>query len=293
MNSYFPITGHTGLTGLLGSPVAHSLSPMMHNTSFQHLGLDYVYLCFDVDENGLEEAVKGLKRCGIRGFNLTMPDKNRMAELADELSPAASIIGAVNTVVNNNGRLIGHNTDGIGFMRSVADAGLDPRGKTVTVMGAGGASTAICAQAALDGVRELRIFARPSSRFHDRTVRLVDTINRTTSCRAALMDQADQTALKHSLEDSYLLVNATSVGMAPNTDASIIRDPSMLHEGLAVGDVIYNPRETLLLKQAAHAGCKTFNGMYMLLYQGAEAFRLWTGQDMPVDLVKELYFRKS
>ncbi len=291
MNSYFSITGHTGLTGLLGSPVGHSLSPMMHNTAFQHLGLDYVYLCFDVDEAGLDEAVRGLRRCGIRGFNLTMPDKNRMAELADELSPAAAIIGAVNTVVNENGRLIGHNTDGVGFMRSVRDAGLDPAGKRMTVMGAGGASTAICAQAALDGVRELHIFARPTSRFHERTVKLVETINRTTECRAVLMDQADQSALKQSLDDSCLLVNATSAGMAPNTDASILSDPSVLHEGLAVGDVIYNPRETLFLKQAKAAGCRTFNGMYMLLYQGAEAFRLWTGQDMPVDVVRELYFQ--
>lgn len=291
MNSYFSITGHTGLTGLLGSPVSHSLSPMMHNTSFQHLGLDYVYLCFDVGEEGLEEAVKGLKLCGIRGFNLTMPDKNMMAELADELSPAAAIIGAVNTVVNDNGKLIGHNTDGVGFMRSVRDAGLDVAGKTMTIMGAGGASTAICAQAALDGVKELNIFARPTSRFHERTVKLVETINSTTSCKATLIDQADQTALKKSIDESYLLVNATSVGMAPNTDASVLSDPSMLHEGLAVGDVIYNPRETLFLKQAKEAGCKTFNGMYMLLYQGAEAFRLWTGQDMPVDLVRDLYFK--
>ncbi len=292
MNSYFSITGRTGLTGLLGSPVSHSLSPMMHNTGFQHLGLDYVYLCFDVGEDSLEEAVKGLKCCGIRGFNLTMPDKNKMAELADELSPAAAIIGAVNTVVNDNGRLIGHNTDGIGFMRSVREEGLDVAGKTMTILGAGGASTAICAQAALDGAAELNIFARPSSRFHERTVHLVETINRTTGCHAVLMDQADQSALKKSIDESCLLVNATSVGMAPNTEASVLQDPSLLHEGLAVGDVIYNPRETLFLKQAKEAGCKTFNGMYMLLYQGAEAFRLWTGQDMPVDVVRDLYFRK-
>lgn len=290
MNSYFSITGHTGLTGLLGSPVAHSLSPMMHNTSFQHLDLDYVYLCFDVGEDGLEEAVKGLKQCGIRGFNLTMPDKNKMAELADELSPAASIIGAVNTVVNDSGRLIGHNTDGVGFMRSVKDAGLNVAEKTMTILGAGGASTAICAQAALDGVKELNIFARPTSRFHERAVKLTETINRTTACKAVLMDQADQTALKKSIDESCLLVNATSVGMAPNTEASVLTDSSLLHEDLSVGDVIYNPRETLFLKQAKEAGCRTFNGMYMLLYQGAEAFRLWTGQEMPVDIVRKLYF---
>lgn len=293
MEQNFSITGCTGLTGLLGSPVAHSLSPLMHNEAFRQLGLDYVYLCFDVKEAKLETAVQGLKACGIRGFNLTMPNKNRMAELADELSPAASIIGAVNTVVNENGRLIGHNTDGTGFMRSVADAGLSIQGASMTIFGAGGASTAICAQAALDGAKNLYIFARPSSRFHQRTLKLVDTINRSTGCRAVLCDQADRAALKGALEESSLLVNATSVGMAPDTGRSILEDVSLLRPELTVADIIYNPRETLFLRQAKEAGCRTFNGMYMLLYQGAEAFRLWTGQEMPVEIIREKYFRQN
>ena len=285
------ITGHTGFTGLLGSPVAHSLSPMMHNEAFRILGLDYVYLCFDVNEQCLEEAVKGLKVCGIRGFNLTMPDKTKMAELADELSPAAKIIGAVNTVVNDNGRLTGHNTDGVGFLRSVRDAGLDITGQSVTILGAGGAATAICAQAALDGAASIRIFARPKSRFHGRTLKLVDTINQSTGCRAELWDQADISALKKSLETSLLLVNATSVGMAPDTENSLISDMSLLPPSLTVSDIIYNPRETRLLLLARESGHKTFNGMYMLLYQGAEAFRLWTGLEMPVNVIREKYFR--
>lgn len=285
------ITGRTGLTGLLGSPVSHSLSPMMHNDAFRHLGLDYVYLCFDVGEKDLKEAVNGLKICGIRGFNLTMPDKNRMAELADSLSPAAALIGAVNTVVNDNGRLIGHNTDGIGFMRSLADYGFSPKGKKVTLLGAGGASTAIAAQAALDGVKELTIFARPQSRFHDRTLRLVEDINRQTDCRCSLEDLADTSTLRATLADSSLLVNGTPVGMAPDTDACLINDTSMFHEDLFVSDIIYNPRETRLLRMAKEAGCRTSNGLFMLLYQGAEAFRLWTGQEMPVDIIKERYFR--
>lgn len=285
------ITGHTGFTGLLGSPVAHSLSPMMHNEAFRILGLDYVYLCFDVNEQCLEEAVKGLKVCGIRGFNLTMPDKTKMAELADELSPAAKIIGAVNTVVNDNGRLTGHNTDGVGFLRSVRDAGLDITGQSVTILGAGGAATAICAQAALDGAASIRIFARPKSRFHGRTLKLVDTINQSTGCRAELWDQADISALKKSLETSLLLVNATSVGMAPDTENSLISDMSLLPPSLTVSDIIYNPRETRLLRLARESGHKTFNGMYMLLYQGAEAFRLWTGLEMPVNVIREKYFR--
>ena len=285
-----PITGHTKLTALLGSPVSHSISPLMHNEAFRKLGLDYVYLCFDVNEHALPEAVAGLRSCGIRGFNLTMPDKNKMVELADELSPAARLIGAVNTVVNEKGRLIGHNTDGIGYMHSVKDAGYDILGKTITIMGAGGAATAICAQAALDGVAKIHIFARRTSRFWDRTQHLADTINASLPCRAELHDNEDKTALRQAVEESAILLNATSVGMAPNTEASIITDRNLFREDLIVSDVIYNPRETKFLKLAREAGCRTFNGMYMLLYQGAEAFRIWTGVDMPVEHIKRMYF---
>lgn len=286
-----PITGHTGFTGLLGTPVKHSISPLMHNESFRQLGLDFVYLCFDVGEEQLETAVAGLKAAGIAGFNLTMPCKNRMAQLCDELSPAASLIGAVNTVVHSDGKLTGHNTDGIGFWRSAEEAGFSVPNKTVTLMGMGGAATAIAVQAALDGVKELNIFARPTSRFWNRAVTLTDSLNQQTSTYVRLFEQQDTTALKHALDTSDLLVNGTSVGMAPHTDATILPDVSLLHPELTVADVIYNPRETLLLRQAKEAGCKTFNGMYMLLYQGAEAFRLWTGQEMPVEHIKQMYFK--
>lgn len=284
------ITGHTRLTALLGSPVAHSISPLMHNEAFRQLGLDYVYLCFDVNEESLTSAVKGLKSCGIRGFNLTMPNKNKIVELLDSLSPAAQLIGAVNTVVNDNNKLIGYNTDGIGYMQAVQDAGHNIIGKNITVMGAGGAATAICAQAALDGVSKIHIFARPTSRFWHRTQKLVDTINSTLPCQAELYDNDDKNSLRHSIEDSALLINATSVGMAPHTDASILTDLSLFREELIVSDVIYNPKETMFLRLARQAGCQTFNGMYMLLYQGAEAFRLWTGQEMPISIIKEKYF---
>ena len=286
-----PITGHTGLTALLGSPVAHSISPMMHNESFRYHNLDYVYLCFDVNEEGLAIAVDGLKKIGIRGFNLTMPNKNKMVELVDHLSPAGELIGAINTVVNDDGILTGHNTDGVGFMRSLEDAGHNVIGKTMTMLGAGGAATAICAQAALDGVKCIHIFARTTSRFWNRTAEFVKKINETTNCQAILHDNEDKEALRQALEESALLVNASSVGMAPNTDASLIEDPSYFHQGLIVYDAIYNPRETKLLRLAREAGCETCNGLYMLLYQGAEAFRIWTGKEMPVDLIKEKYFQ--
>lgn len=285
------ITGHTKLTGLLGSPVAHSISPMMHNEAFNQLGLDYVYLCFDVGTDGLKTAVNGLKQIGIRGFNCTMPDKNLMCELADELSPAASMIGAVNTVVNENGRLIGHNTDGIGYMQAVRDAGHNIIGKTMTLLGAGGAATAISVQAALDGVANINIFSI-RDQFFDRAQKTVDLINSNTNCHAALYDLADDSELRKSIAASDILTNGTSVGMAPNIDNCIITDKNIFHNNLIVSDVIYNPEETKLLSMAKASGCKVFNGLYMLLYQGAEAFKIWTGKDMPVDIIKEKYFKR-
>ncbi|MEE1086055.1 MAG: shikimate dehydrogenase [Schaedlerella sp.] len=285
------ITGHTQLTGLLGSPVAHSISPMMHNYSFKHLGLDYAYLAFDVGTDKLAAAVEGLRTLNVRGFNLTMPDKNLMCSLCDKLSPAAEIIGAVNTVVNDNGILTGHTTDGTGYMMAVKDAGHDIIGKKMTLLGAGGAASSVFAQAALDGVREISVF-NVRDAFFTRAEKMVSDLNERTKCKVSLYDFSDESVLRNEISDSDILVNATSVGMAPNIDACIIKDPSMFHKNLIVSDVIYNPEETKLLKMAKAAGCPTFNGLYMLLYQGAEAFKIWTGQDMPVDLVKEKFFKR-
>ena len=283
------ITGHTGLTGLLGSPVSHSISPAMHNAAFEALGLDYVYLCFDVDTSNLKTAVEGLKALGIQGFNCTFPDKNTMRELADELSPAAEMIGAVNTVLNNGGRLIGHNTDGIGYMMSVKDAGYNIIGKKMTLLGAGGAASAICAQAAIDGVSEIDIYSIKDE-FWDRAVHMVDSINKKTNCKASLYEFNDSTSFKASVASSAILTNGTSVGLAPKQDNCPVTDLSVFRQELIVSDVIYNPKETKLLRLAREAGCNTFNGMYMLLYQGAEAFKIWTGMDMPVSEIKEKFF---
>ncbi len=292
MGCIHEITGHTKLTGLLGSPVAHSISPLMHNESFKMLGLDYVYLCFDVPEDNLETVFNGLKKLNIAGFNCTMPDKTRICQLVDELSPAASMIGAVNTVVNDNGKFIGHNTDGIGYMQSVKDAGYDITGSTMTLLGAGGAASSIFVQAALDGVKNINIFSI-KDRFWEKAERMVEAVNKNTDCTARLMELGDDALLADSIADSQILTNATSVGMAPNVDGCIVSDNSMLPEGLIVSDVIYNPMETKLLKMAKERGCKTFNGMYMLLYQGAEAFKIWTGREMPVEHIKKLYFNKN
>lgn len=286
----YQITGHTKLICLLGSPCAHSISPMMHNAAFEALGLDYRYLAFDVNEETLETAVNGLKAMNTRGFNLTMPNKNKMAGLCDVLSPAARIIGAVNTVVNDNGVLTGHNTDGVGYMQSVKDAGYDVIGKKMTLLGAGGAATAILVQAALDGVKEISVFLRKTSQFYNRAVETAKTLTECTDCKITLCDFSDPERLKAELADTYLLTNATSLGMAPHEDTCPIPDASFLPGGLTVSDIIYNPRETRLLKMARENGLPCFNGSYMLLYQGAEAFRLWTGKEMPVKTIKEQFF---
>ena len=283
------ITGHTSLYGLLGSPVAHSISPMMHNESFKYHNIDSVYLCFDVGTKNLAEAVKGLKCIGIKGFNCTMPDKNLILELVDEVSPAAEIIGAANTVLNSNGKLTAYNTDGIGYMKACEDAGHNITGKKMTLLGAGGAATAICTQAALDGVKSINVFSLKDE-FWNRAQNLVDKINSKTDCMVSLYELNDDKELSKSISESNILTNATPVGMAPNIDSCIIKDKSYLHENLIVSDIIYNPSETKLYKMAKAVGCPVFNGVYMLLYQGAEAFKIWTGKDMPVELIKEKYF---
>ena len=283
------ITGHTKLTGLLGSPVAHSISPMMHNEAFSALDLDYVYLAFDVSPEDLPRAVEGLKAMGARGFNLTMPHKNAMAKLADRLSPAAALCGAVNTIVNDNGVLTGYTTDGVGYMRAAEAAGFPLPGKVMTLLGAGGAATAILVQAALDGVKEIRVFNRKSPTY-EKVQALVEKLNEKTDCHVTLHDLEDTDDLCDSILSSQVLTNSTNVGMAPNEEACLIDDLSVFHKDLVVSDIIYNPRETKLMSMAKSQGCPAFNGLYMLLYQGAESFRLWTGQDMPVELVREKYF---
>lgn len=283
------ITGTTVLTGLLGSPVAHSLSPLMHNDSFQALGLDYAYLCFDVGTDRLKEAVDGLRVMGARGWNLTMPDKNLMCQLADRLSPASEISGAVNTVVNDNGILTGYTTDGIGYMRAAKEAGFDLPGKVMTLLGGGGAATAILVQAALDGMKEIRVFNRKSPSF-DRLLHIAGQLNERTDCKVSVHPLENTTDLKVSIETSDILTNGTSLGMAPYTNACPIPDSSFLRPELIVSDVIYNPRQTKLLQMAQEIGCPFFNGLYMLLYQGAAAFTLWTGKEMPVEQIKEKYF---
>ena len=283
------ITGHTRLICLLGDPVSHSISPAMHNLSFQTLGLDYVYMAFKSSVEEFDNTVNTLKQIGARGFNCTMPCKRIAFERSDILSPAAKLMNSVNTVVIEDGKLYGHNTDGVGYMRSVIDAGHDIIGKQMTLLGSGGASSAILTQAALDGVSKINVFARKGNSWNV-IEKQVDQINAETTCKVTLNELMDETTLKRSIAESAILVNGSSVGMAPNIDGCLVPDTSYFHPELIVSDVIYNPKQTKLLTMAKSAGLSTFNGMYMLLYQGAEAFRIWTNHEMPVDLVKKELF---
>lgn len=280
------ITGHTELIGLMAYPIRHSSSPAMHNEAFRTLGYDYAYLAFEVDNDSLEDAVKGLRALKLRGSNVSMPNKTVIHKYLDEVSPAAQLCGAVNTVVNDNGKLVGHITDGIGYMQSLKEEGIDVIGKKMTIVGAGGAATAIEIQAALDGVKEISIF-NIRDKFWDNAVETVEKINDNTSCKAKLYDLADLDKLKEEIGDSYIFVNATGMGMKPLEGQTYIPDKSFFRPDLIVTDVVYSPRETEMLRMAKEVGCKTMNGLGMMLFQGSAAFELWTGEPMPIDHMKE------
>lgn len=280
------ITGYTELIGLMAYPIRHSSSPAMQNEAFVKLGLDYAYLAFEVDNDTLEDAITGLRALKMRGANVSMPNKTVVHKYLDELSPAAEMCGAVNTIVNDNGKLTGHITDGIGYMQSLKDNDIDVIGKKMTIVGAGGAATAIEIQAALDGVAEISIFNRKDE-FWANAEKTVEKINTKTNCKATLYDLADLDKLKEEIEDSYLFANATGMGMKPLEGQTYIPDKSFFRKDLIVTDVVYFPRETEMLRMAKEVGCKTMNGLGMMLFQGSAAFELWTGQPMPIEYMKE------
>lgn len=281
------ITGHTELIGLISYPIRHTSSPTMHNAAFAKLGLDYAYLAFEVDNNSLEGAVQGIRSLQLKGSNVSMPNKTVVHKYLDKISPAAEMCGAVNTIVNEDGVLTGHITDGTGYMMSLKDNGVDVIGKKMTIVGAGGAATAIEIQAALDGVAELSIFNRKDD-FWANAEETVRKINEKTNCKASLYDLDDLDKLKEEIATSYLFTNATGMGMKPLEGKTYIPDKSFLRPDLIVSDVVYFPRETELLRMAKEVGCKTMNGLGMMLFQGAAAFKLWTGEDMPIEYMKEM-----
>ncbi len=290
MNVEKRISGSTRLLSLIGTPVDHSKSPIMYNYSFQKAGLDYAYLAFDIPVSKVADAIAAIKTFNLRGSNVTMPCKSEVLKYMDELSPAARMIGAVNTIINEDGKLTGHITDGLGFASNLRDSGVDVEGKKMTIIGAGGAATAIQVQCALDGAKEIAIFNIKDD-FYEKAKQTIASIKQEVpDCIVHIYDLNDAAKLHEEIATSDILVNATLVGMHPHENETPVKDTTVFRKDLIVTDVVYNPKKTRLLLDAEAAGSKTVGGLGMLLWQGAEAYKLFTGKDMPVSEVKDLYF---
>jgi shikimate dehydrogenase len=269
----------TLFTGVFGFPVGHSMSPLMHNTAFAALELNYTYGAFEVEKGALKKAVEGIRALGFRGVNVTIPHKVEVMDYLDEIDEEARQIGAVNTIVNENGTLIGYNTDGQGYVRSLTEEWNTPlKGKKVVILGAGGAARGVAVSLAKSGVAEIIVANRSFDKAHE----LATHLSQWVGSRGVALEHLDQTKPL----DADLLINTTSVGMSPHV-AHIPISPAVLHDQLMVSDLIYNPLYTELLTQAQQAGARVHNGLGMFIHQGALAFERWTGQAAPVSLMKE------
>jgi len=286
------ITGKTKTICLLGTPISHSKSPRMQNGNFEALGLDFVYVAFDVNLENLKDAINGIRAMGIRGANVTMPLKKAAVQYMDKLTPAAEMAGAINVIVNNDGVLTGHISDGEGYMLSLADAKVEYVGKKITIVGSGGASTAVAIQAAIDGVKAISIFNNKDEFFQsgEKTSAL---LRERFNCDTQMCDLADLNKLRSEIASSDILINGTPIGMETTIDQCVISDASYLHSNLVVTDLIYVPEETKLLKMAKAFGNKTVSGIGMQLFQGVSAFKMWTGHDMPIEVARQNLFGKS
>ena len=286
------IDGHTKMYCLIGSPVGHSGSPAMYNYSFDRLGINSAYLAYDVPLEKTGEAVAALRLLGCGGFNVTMPCKTEVTKYLDRLSPACELIGASNcVVVEADGTLTGHTTDGLGFVANLRVHGVDVKGRRMVILGAGGAGTAVTMQSAVDGASEIHIFNRKGYTFFPNAELTVKKITeRIPACKASVTDLADKEALAEAVRNCDILVNATKVGMAP-LDGETLIDPSLFRADLVVADTVYNPKETRMILEAKAAGVKAaIGGIGMLLRQGVEGFRLYTGREMPADEVMDKFF---
>ena len=275
------IDGYTRLAAVVANPIKHSISPFIHNSAFEATNTNGVYLAWEVDATELAETVANIRRYQMYGINLSMPYKEQVIPYLDQLSAEACLIGAVNTVVNREGTLIGYNTDGKGFFKSLPSFKISR--KRLVLLGAGGAAKAILAQAILDGVSQISVFVRSSSM--EKTRPYLEKIQNATGFRVDLFALEDVQDLQDSITQADLLVNATSVGMDGSSQP--IPTSIVLPEKLMVADVIYQPFETPFLKWARNQGNQSINGLGMLLYQAAEAFELWTGKEMPTDQIWE------
>ena len=265
-------TGSTRLAAVIGSPVRHSLSPVLHNAAFAAAGLDWVYVALEVTEGRVPEALAGMRALGIGGLSVTMPHKEAVAAACDRLSDDAAALGAVNCVVNADGELVGHNTDGAGFVAALAaDPGFDPVGQRCVVLGAGGAARAVAVALARAGAAEVAVVNRTAERA-EQAVALLAGVGRVVA----------PDGVAETVAAAGLVVNATSVGMGESAPADLPVEPAPLHEGQVVVDIVYRPLETPFLREARRRGVTAVNGVPMLVHQAAVAFELWTGVPAPV-----------
>ena len=268
------ITGSTNIVALIGHPVEHSFSPPMHNAAFQKLDMDWAYVAFDVNPNNLKSAVEGAKALNIKGFNVTIPHKIDVMEFLDEIDEVADLIGAVNTIDFKS--MKGYNTDGIGAVKAIEEV-TPIKNRNVVVAGAGGASRAISFYIAKYGAESLTILNRNVEKARNLAGDVMDS---------GLIGEVKSDSISKIgdyVDEADILVDTTPIGMHPHVNDAAIVEAGQMHEDLVVFDAVYNPNETVLIKEALKAGAKPVYGIKMLLYQGAESFEIWTGKKAPVD----------
>lgn len=271
------IKGSTKVVGLIGEPVEHSFSPPMHNEAFKTLGLDYVYAPFNVSPNNLKSAIEGANSLNIQGLNVTIPHKINVINYLNELDPIAELIGAVNTIDFKN--LKGYNTDGIGCIRAIEEV-TKIKDKNIVVAGAGGAARAIVFYLAKYGAEEVNILNRNLKKAENLASDLL------ASNLISNVNSSDISEISKFISDADILIDTTPVGMHPNVSDEPIVKAADIHEELVVNDIVYNPNETVLLKEAIKANAKVVYGIKMLLFQGAESFKIWTGREAPIDVME-------
>ena len=276
------IDGYTRLAAVVAHPIKHSMSPFIHNFAFDATGENGVYVAWDIQAKDLPETLENIRRYNMYGINLSMPYKQAVLPLLDEVTPAATLIGAVNTVVLEEGRLIGYNTDGKGFFASLPN--FDIQGQHMVILGSGGAATAIICQALLDGVKEITVFDKPHHL--EGTKKRMKGFADQFSTVISVYSLENQEDIQHSLTHAQLLVQATAMGM--DGQSLPFSNTVQLPNNVLVADVIYQPFETPFLKWARAQGCQAVNGLGMLLYQAAAAFELWTGRSMPTAQLNQL-----
>jgi shikimate dehydrogenase len=274
------ISGKTALYCVIGDPIEHTLSPALQNAAFQALKLDCVFLAFQVAPSQVEAALQGVRSLGLRGLNVTMPHKNAVIPFLDEVDETARFLSSVNTILNDNGKLRGFSTDGTGAHRALEENGADLAGKKLVLLGAGGAAKAIAYTLARE-VDELVLLNRTPQKLGD----LAEALNQKFHKKVTVASTSPED-IQGSLRDADILVNATNVGMHPNPDLSLVK-PEWLKPSLVVMDIVYNPLETRLAKDAKAAGARVISGVEMLLYQGAASFELWTGKPAPVEVMRK------